>query len=55
MTGARAGVVCEAPEGSGLRSGFDVVIRPEPEGASQTMHKQPGHYSHYNTKPTTIT
>ena len=58
-----AGVVCEAPEGSGrmmqskpeLSEGFDVIIRPEPEGASQTTPKQPGHYSHYNTKLTNTT
>ena len=41
------GVVCEAPEGSGRMvmpkpersDGFDVIIRPEPECASQTTPK----------------
>ena len=55
-----AGVVCEEPEGSRVMmqskpepsEGFDVIIRSEPEGASQPTLKQPGHYSHYNTKLT---
>ena len=55
---ACAGVVCEAHEGSGrtLQSsperseGFDVIIRPEPEGDSQTRPKQIGPDSHYNAK-----
>ena len=33
-----------------LRSGFDVVIRPAPEGAGRTTPEQTGHYSHYNAK-----
>ena len=32
------------------RSGFDVIIRPSPEGAGRTTPEQTGHYSHYNTK-----
>ena len=35
-----------------LRSGFDVIIRPAPEGAGQTTPEQTCHYSHYNTKLT---
>ena len=30
--------------------GFDVIIRSELKSASQTTPKQPGHYSHYDTK-----
>ena len=32
--------------------GFDVIIRPAPEGAGRTTLEQIGHYSHYNTKLT---
>ena len=32
--------------------GFDVIIRPAPEGAGRTTPEQTGHYSHYNTKLT---
>ena len=32
-----------------VRSVFDVIIRPEPKGASQTTPKQPVHDTHYNT------
>ena len=53
-----AGDVCEAPEGSGRmmqskpgrNAGFDVIIRPEPSGASQTTPKLPSHDFHYSTK-----
>ena len=37
------------PNGS---EGFDVIIRPAPEGAGRTTPEQTGHYSHYNTKLT---
>ena len=30
--------------------GFDVIIRPAPEGAGRTTPEQSSHYSHYNTK-----
>ena len=30
--------------------GFDVIIRPAPEGAGRTTPEQTGHYSHYNTE-----
>ena len=32
--------------------GFDVIIRPAPEGAGRTTPEQTGHYSHCNTKLT---
>ena len=32
--------------------GFDVIIRPGPEGAGQTTPEQTGHYFYYNTKLT---
>ena len=49
-----AGVVCEAPEGSGrmMPSGHErsegivVIIRPDLVGATQTTTKKPGYYSH---------
>ena len=40
-------------ESKAVRSqGFDVIIRPAPDGAGRTTSQQTGHYSYYNVKLT---